>query len=315
MPLHPPAPWLRHHPRHWQPGTLDVPGLSAASQALHRRPEFEAALRHFAVCWQEGYASSPVLNSVMRNNARYVLLLACLWLDHVRDPALPGVSITPGRVLAFYERIDRQLVVGGPSRIKAILGHVRAAGLLQTSAVGGDARRRPLEPTAALREAMAGYVAGFLRGIAPMLPLPATPQQMVQTPGFVGELFTYRLSALLQERFSINQGLPVMTWVTNREKGYALLLSLVRTLVLLPDGSALASGVPRQMADLAGVSRGTARNFLQAFLDQGWMLALPGHQWQLQAHCMAEVLQWMGREFVWMHTLACAAWTAVTETE
>ncbi len=76
--LPPPAPSLRHHPQQWQAGTLDVAGLSAAAQVLAQQPGFDLALRHFAVCWQQGCDSSPVLNSVMRNNARYVLLLACI---------------------------------------------------------------------------------------------------------------------------------------------------------------------------------------------------------------------------------------------
>ena len=308
-PRPPPARWLRHHQRHWQAGTLDVAGLTEAASALSRQPGFELALRHFALSWQQGYDASPVLNSVMRNNARYVLLLACLWLDHVRDPALPGISVTPGRVLGFYERIDRGLVVGGPSRIKTILGHVRAAGLLQPSASPGDTRLRPLEPTPALRQAMAAYVVGFLHGIAPVLPLPAAPEAMVATPGFIGELFTYRLAALLHDRFSINQGLPALTWVTNREKGYPLLLSLVRHLRLHGDGTAQVAGVPQQMAAIAGISRGTARNFVLACIEQGWMLPGADHTYTLQPVFVSQLMQWMGREFVWMHTLACAAWT------
>jgi hypothetical protein len=155
---------------------------------------------------------------------------------------------------------------------------------------------------------MAGYVAGFLRGIAPVLPLPADPQAMVQTPGFIGELFTYRLSGLLHERFSINHGLPAMTWVTNREKGYPLLLMLLRTLKLQPDGSAITTGAPQQMADAAGISRNTARNFLLACLEQGWCVEGGPQVWILQPGFTAQMLQWMGREFLWMHTLASAAW-------
>lgn len=310
-PAEPPVPWLHDHPRDWRRGTLDAAALAAAAQALCGRAGFDLEVRRFAACWLQGYGSSPVLRTVMRNNARYVLLLACLWLDHARDPAMPEVSVTPGRVLGFYERIDHQLVVGGRSRIKTILGHVCAAGLLQPSEGRGDRRRRPLEPTPALREAMAGYVAGFLRGIEPALPLPASPRAMVAAPGFIGELFTYRLAALLHDRYSINQGLSPMTWVTNREKGYPLLQSLMRTLALQPDGSALTRGVPQQMADLAGISRGTARNFLQACVEQGWMQPHPQHVWQLQPAFMDAVMQWMGREFVWMHGLACAAWDAV----
>ena len=303
-----PVPWLRHHPSRWQAGTIDVDALTAAADALQRRPGFDLAVRHFALCWQRGYDASPVLNTVMRNNARFVLLLACLSLDHERDPDLPDVSITPGRLLNFYERIDHQLVVGGTSRIKTILGHVRAAGLLKQSAVDGDARRRPLEPTPLLRDAMAGWVSGFLFGIAPVLPLPADPRAMVRTPGFVGELFTYRLAGLLHEHFSINQGLPAMTWVTNREKGYPLLLALLRQLKVQDDGSAQTHGVPQQMAEVAGISRGTARNFLQTLVERQWIVGGDDHTWTLRPDFVAQLMQWMGREFLWMHTLASAAW-------
>jgi hypothetical protein len=303
-----PVAWLRHHPRDWRAGTIDVAGLSAAAGALAARPGFEAAMRHFADGWQAGYDATPVLGSVMRNNARYVLLLACLWLDHQRDPGQPGVSITPGRLLEFYARLDHRLVEGGSSRIKTILAHARTAGLLQPCAGHGDMRLRPLEPTPLLRRAMAGYVQGFLSGIAPTLPLPVPPQQMVDTPGFVPELFSYRMLPLLHERFSINQGLPALTWITNREKGYPQLLSLVRQMHTQPDGQVLTTGWPQQIATRVGVSRNSARNFLLAAVEQGWLAPAGEHRWALLPGFHAELLQWMGREFLWMHTLAVAAW-------
>jgi hypothetical protein len=307
-PLLPPVPWLRDHPRHWRAGTLDVPGLTAAAAALSQRPGFEAAMHQFADGWQAGYNATPVLGSVMRNNARYVLLLACLWLDHQRDASQPGVSITPGRVLDFYARLDHRLVEGGTSRIKTILAHARVAGLLQPGPGPGDARLRPLEPTPLLRQAMAGYVQGFLGGIAGALPLPATPQQMVEVPGFVPELFTYRMLPLLLERFAITQGLPAMNWITNREKGYPQLLSLVRHMQTQPDGQVLTEGWPQQIAARVGVSRGSARNFLVAAVEQGWLEPLGPRRWRMRPAFHAELLQWMGREFLWMHTLAVAAW-------
>ena len=307
-PLPAPVPWLRHHPRDWRAGTLDIPGLTAAAAALSQQPDFADGMRQFADGWQAGYNATPVLGSVMRNNARYVLLLACLWLDHQRDASLPGVSITPGRVLDFYARLDHRLVEGGASRIKTILAHARVAGLLQPAPGPGDARLRPLEPTPLLRRAMAGYVQGFLGGIAPTLPLPATPQQMVDTPGFVAELFTYRMLPLLHERFAITQGLPAMNWITNREKGYPQLLSLVRHMQVQPDGQVHTMGWPQQIAERVGVSRGSARNFLLAAVEQGWLEPLGPRQWRLRPAFHAELLQWMGREFLWMHTLAVAAW-------
>jgi hypothetical protein len=308
MNLAPPVPWLAHHPRDWRAGTVDVRGLTAAAAALAAQPGFQGAVRHFADCWQQGYDATPVLRSVMRNNARYVMLLACLWLDHRRVPAQPEISITSSRVVEFYERVDHRLIEGGTSRIKTILAHARAAHLLQPSPGAGDARLRPVEPTPLLHRAMGGYVLGFLRGIAPTLALPVSPEFMVATPHFVPELFTYRMLPLLHERFSINQGLPALTWITNREKGYPMLLALLRTMQTQADGRVLVCGVPQAMAARVGVSRGTARNFVQTALERGWMTQEREHEWALSPAFHAEVMQWMGREFLWMHTLAVAAW-------
>ncbi len=303
-----PVPWLRHHPSCWRKGTLDLPGLRSAADALRAQPGFASAVRHFATRWQAAYDASPVLTTVMRDNARYAMLVACLWMDHVRDPLHPADCITSSRLITFYGRVGCDLVTASPSRVKAMLGHARARGLLQSAPGPGDARRRPLEPTAALRDAMAGWVAGFLHGIGTLLPLPVTPEAMVARPGFIGELFTYRVTALLEDRFSINQGLPAIRWITDHEKGYHLFLSLMRGLQLQPDGTALTTAIPQALADHAGVSRSTARNFLQACMRQGWIAPGPGHGLVLKPAFVDEALHWMGLEFVWMHALALAAW-------
>lgn len=306
--LESPAPWLRHHPSAWRAGTLDLAGLRQAADALRRRPGFIEDVRHFAACWQAAYDSNPVLVSVMRNNARYVLLVACLWLDHVRDPRQPAESITRTRLIAFYERLGRGLVTASPWRVKAMLAHARARGLLQPVAHVGDARWHPLEPTPALQEAMACWVTGFLRGVAPVLPLPEPPEHMVQRPGLVSEIFTYRLNAFLEDRYAINQGLPAIRWFTDREKGYYMLLSVMRGLEEQADGSGVARVVPQHLADCAGVARTTVRNMIGACSEQGWFSLEPGHRLRLSPAFFDEVMHWFGLEFVWMHTLATAAW-------
>ena len=70
----------------------------------------------------------------------------------------------------------------------------------------------------------------------------------------------------------------------------------------------LTEGWPQQIAARVGVSRGSARNFLLAAVDQGWLDPLGPRRWRMRPAFHAELLQWMGREFLWMHTLAVAAW-------
>lgn len=309
--LESPAPWLRDHPARWRAGTLDVAGLRRAADALRARPGFDSAVRHFAACWQAAYDSNPVLVSAMRNNARYLMLVACIRLDHLRDPLHPGESITPTRLIAFYERIGREGITASPWRVKDMLAHARTRGLLQRVPQIGDARLRPLEPTPLLREALACWVAGFLRGLEPVLPLPEAPERMVERPGFVAELFTYRVSALVEDRYAINQGLPALRWITDREKGYHLFLSLMRGVELQGDGSAVTHCVPQVIADRARLARTTARNFLNGCIEQGWISPAPGHHLVLHPGFVDEALHWFGLEFVWMYTLAVAAWNRV----
>lgn len=304
--------WLHHHPADWAPGTLNRPGLQAEAAALRAQPGFAADARHFADRWLAAYDGNPTLHAVMRDTPRYLLLVASLRLAHVqaRDSAegsTPG--ITPSRLIDFLTGGGRQLASVSPSRVKAMLGHARAHGLLRPVNGRGDARQHPLEPTPLLDQAMAQWVTGFLRGIAPRMPLPAAPEAMVATPGFVGELFTYRLAAFVEDRFILSESVPALRWIMDRTKGYHLFLSMVRPMQCLPDGSALTLASPAVLATQSRVSRGTVQNFLLGCQQQGWMApAAQPQQWRLAPDFTAAALQWLALEFVWMHGLAQAAW-------
>jgi len=300
--------WLRQHPARWAPGTLDRAALHARASALAAEPGFDAEARHFAQCWQAAYDSSPALHTVMRNTPRYLLLVASLRLDHVRGSGTGG-GVTPGQLIELLTAGGRQLASASVSRVKAILGHARAHGLLRPVPGAGDARRRPLEPTALLRDAMAVWVTGFLRGLPPYLPLPASPETMVALPGFVGELFTYRLAGFVEDHYILSEGVPELRWIMDREKGYHLFLSLVRPMQIETDGSATTQVVQSAMAAQARVSRGTVQNFLHGCQLQGWLQ--PGAtvtEQRMSPAFTAAAMQWIALEFVWMHGLAVAAW-------
>lgn len=310
----PPLPaWLRHHPADWVPGTLDRAALQAAATALQLQPGFDADARHFAIHWQAAYDSSTTLHAVMRDTPRYLLLVACLRLAHTHAGSGDGqAGITPTRLTHFLTGGGRQLASISPSRVKVMLGHAKAHGLLQPVAGRGDARLHPLEPTPRLQGAMALWVTGFLHGIAPRMPLPCTPEAMVATPGFVGELFTYRLAGFVEDRFILSEGLPALRWIMDRTKGYHLFLSLMRRLQRQPDGTALTLAPPAALAAQSRVSRATVQNLLKGCQQQGWLTqdSTP-QQWRLSAGFTTEALHWMALEFLWMHGLAVAAWHRV----
>ena len=306
------AAWLRRHPAQWAAGTLDRSALLSAANALCVQPGFDAAARHFAKCWQAAYTGNPVLTSVMRNTARYLLLVACVRMDHLRGPALSGVEITPGRLIEFLTSGGRELASVSPSRVKAIIGHARAHGLLRSLSGPGDARQHPLEVTEKLRVAMGDWVAGFLRGIAPLRPLPAAPEEMVAMPGFIGELFTYRLAAFVEDHFILSELVPELRWIMDRERGYYLFLSLLRAMKLQADGSAVACCVRASMAAHAGLSRGTVRNFFEGCREQGWLQPEGAHhRLRLTPAFTRASLLWIALEFEWMDVLARSAWEQV----
>lgn len=261
QPAVPPAPipcWLHQHPPDWAPGTLNRAALQQAAAALRAEPGFDGHARHFAACWQAAYDGSTTLHAAMRDTPHDLLLVACLRLAHVqgRTPGAddhadgpPGVTRT--RLIHCLTRGGRELASVGPSHVKAMLGHARAHGLLRPVAGrGDDARLRPLKPTPLLQQAMSHWVAGFLRGIAPRMALPAAPQVMVARPGFLGELFTYQLAGFVEDRYILSEGLPALRWIMDRTKGYHLFLSLMRTVVCQADRTALALALalPADMA-------------------------------------------------------------------
>lgn len=307
------ARWLRHPPHGWQPGLLDRPALQEDAATLAARPGFDEVARRFAQCWIGTQDAQPALRTVLRNSSRYLLLVACMVLHHRRDPADPLSGITPSRVQEFFQQQARGRVDAGASQVKAMLGHARVHGLLQTVPGAGDARFRPLEPTPLLTGAMQQWVAGFLQAMEGSLPLPAAPGVIAAHPGLVGELFTYRLAALAQDRFVLTEGQDAVAWLMSRDRGYRLFLHLVCLMQVQPDGSALVSTGFGDLAARARISRNTVRNLFMDLQCQGWFSGgLASQQLQLDALHVSLALHWVALELVWMQGLACAAWQRLT---
>jgi hypothetical protein len=309
--------WLRAPPHLWQPGTLDRDALHAAADELARSPGFATAAAGFAVSWQAAYDGNATLRAVMRNSARYMFLVTCMYMHHCRRADDPGAGITVSRIIESYRGKERFGTVASPSRVKAFVAHCRQRGLLRPVCVpaaqaAGDARVRLLEPTPRLESSLGDWTLGFLRGIAPVLRLPAPPEVMLRQPGFVGELFSYRVSALVQDGFALPERHPLMQWIMSRERGYHVFLSLVREMRVLADGSALADIQPAVLARRAAVSRGTVLNLLDGCERQD-LLVREGacRRLHLQPAFVERSLQWIALEFLWMHGLAVAAWARV----
>lgn len=303
--------WLRTSPREWQPGTLDRAVLHAAGQRLARRPDFPERARVFARCWLQTQAAHPALGAVFRNSQRYLLLVNCLVLHHRRDPADPLSGITPGRMLAFFQQHGRGPVEGGATQVKAMLAHARLHGLLRPVSGAGDARYRPLEPTPLLLEIMRHWLAGFLRACEgdADLPLPAPVDRIVGVPGLVGEVFSHRLAAVREDRFTLLESFgQALGWVLRHDHGYRVFLQMTTDLQPQPDGTALVAISTSELAARAGVSRGTVRNLLADAQAQGWFAAAPPPRgWRLAADAVHTTLRWIALELQWMHGLACAA--------
>jgi hypothetical protein len=314
----PPAPgrppWLRDDPRFWRAGTLDRPGLQATAAALAREPGFDAWMRRFAECWLATQDMHPPLRAVFRNTPRYLLLVASLVLHHQRNPADPASGVTASRLLAFFDERVAPVLNTSAGQVKSMLAHARLSGFLQPQPGPADARLRPLQPSPLLRQVMSDWVAGFLRAMAdvPGLTLPVPPTELLATPGLVAEMFSYRLSAVGQDRFALYEGQPPLRWVLAHDGGYRVYLQLLSVARPQADGSALAPLSAAALARRAGVSRGTVRNLMADAAHQGWQAAIgaEGAGWHASADAVAVARHWVALELVWMHGLLLAAWTA-----
>lgn len=307
--------WLHDDPAHWRPGTLDRAALQADAAALAGRPGFDALAQRFARHWLATHEAHPALRAVMRNTPRYLALVCCLVLHHRRDPADPRSGITPGRVLDFFDQTARGAIDSGAWRVKSMLAHATARGLLRPVAGPGDARFRPMEPAPAMQLAMCQWVLGFLRAAEGVLPMPADPPALVAVPRLVGEVFSYRLAALNEDRFVLTEGMTAMRWVMQRDNGYSVFLRMLEAMQRAPDGSAHVPLQPTELAARAGVARATVRNLLADARAQGWLDdATPGIGLRLQPEPLRAGLHWIALELVWMHGLACAAWARLTRS-
>lgn len=303
--------WLRDPPREWRPGTLDRARLHDAGARLAARPGFSERARTFAGFWLQTQATYPALRAVFRNSLRYLLLVNGLVLHHRRDPADPLSGITPGRILAFFQQHGRGPLEGGASQVKAMLAHARLNGLLRPLAGAGDARYRPLEPTPLLQEIMQQWLAGFLLACEgdPDLLLPAPVECIVGEPGLVGEVFSHRLAAVSEDRYTLLESFGhALDWVLRHDHGYRVFLTMTAGMRWLPDTTVQVPFSTSELATRAGVSRGTVRNLLADAAAQGWFAAsAPARGWQLSADAAHATLRWIAMELVWMHGLACAA--------
>ena len=187
---------------------------------------------------------------MLRNTARYLLLVSSVVMHHRRDPSDPRSGITSSRVQEFFRQDLRGTFATSASQVKAMLAHARLHDLLQPVAGSGDSRYRPLEPSPRLIGILQDWVQAFLVATEGVdgLPLPASPAAMAARPGLVGEVFSYRIAALTEDRFILWQGIDALKWVIPRDYGYRVFLHMVAAMVPDPDGS---MRVPLTVTELA----------------------------------------------------------------
>lgn len=310
--------WLKHPPHRWQPGTLDRAALDAAATALAQGPGFDALARRFAERWLGTLDAHPELRAVFRNSARYLLLVQCVVLHHRRDAADPRSGPTPTALLDFYAHTLRGKLAVSRSQVQAMVAHARLLALLQAAETAADRRLQPLRPTPKLQRILQDWVAGFLQAAwgEPALRLPAPPQAMAAQPGLVGEMFSYRMAALREDRFVLWEAAPGMRWVLAHDYGYRAFLHLLQASRPQPDGTALVPLTTAELAARAGVARGTVRQLLAGAAAQGWFEAgAPPRHWRLSAEGVRMARHWVALELLWMHGLAGAAWERLTVPE
>lgn len=297
--------WLRADPRQWPPGTLDRGTLYAAAQQLAAHPAHGHAARHLAVEILRFLEDVPVAKRVVHDTPIYILLVFCMYLHHVRDPADPRSGVTlKGLRNLFAARGANSFA--GDSHIRDMLAWCRNRGLLQQAPPTGDRRVRPLEPTPQLVDMFQHWVQAFLRGSADLL-LPPLAPDVLPPPAVVYEILSYRIRCYARENFAPTERFPLIQEFMLHKHGYHVFLSLVESMRVEADGASAPLTVSG-LAQRFGIARGTVRNALEPAEKQG-LLALRGEDGsvQLDPAFVALALQWMAFEATYMHGLISAA--------
>lgn len=296
--------YLRDAPYAWREGVLDRLGLEQQAQQMMEGADFDIQRQRFAHYMLQTYTSNWALDRVMRDHARFAFLSFAMYLHH-HAPQTGGITYTGLRDLFECGRLTQAGVLASPSRIKAMLMLSRVAGHLKHApqGMGADRRVKALQPTDKLLVPANQWLAGFLLSMQGSLPMAASAQELIDTPGLMVEVLSYNVLAYMHDHFTLHESFQSVQRFMQRDSGYLVLMALMQSMTRdAQSGLWHANAEPHALAKQFRASRGAVRNALGDCVAQGWITLRErgGRDWMLSDAFVQQSKRWAAYEMIWM---------------
>jgi hypothetical protein len=239
--------------------------LLLEAERFRTHPAFPDAVRLYAERLLGVYDRQPLLNRLIREEARWVISGFALYLHFTRDPA----DLTSGATLGRLQALSAAHGLASPSRVATLIALMRVGGFLVQTTTQTDRRVRRLEPTEAMLAYARPWLAANLDAIRLLSPDSAFYDQLDHDTDFIGRFYR-EAGTLFMSGVRVMDAVPGIRLFSGRDAGYMILLRLwlsdpdrafpPRRLVVLPY---------EELARTFGVSRSHVRKLMEAAAAHG----------------------------------------------
>jgi hypothetical protein len=309
--------YLLDAPHAWYKGFLDRQALQDQALRLIQTDNFQSKCRYFAQAKLDVFTSHWALDRVMRDDSRFAMLSFMLYLHH-HAAQTGGITYTGLKNLFEHGEHLPTGILASSTRIKALLNIARITGHLvpgssrETMRGTMDRRTKTWAPTQKLIEPSTAWLQACIGGLQGALPLAATAEELMATPGLLAEVLSYNVKAYLHDDFLLYESFDSVRRLMQRDGGYLVLMQLLLTTRQdSATGRWHADAQPHALSKRFRVSSGTLRNALKDCVDSGWLVqAAPGgSDWLVKDDFVQQCQRWAAYEMLWMAGNVNAAFT------
>jgi hypothetical protein len=261
--------------------------MASSTLAVMADGEFESLLRRFCRLVVDAYSREPRL-------IRAIGDIGSLFTVAVIVAKQGGRGVT----LADVQRVICNRLAS-PRRVRAIVDGLERTHAVTRTMGNDDFRRRQVVISGWLPHALMTWGNAYARSASAYLsaaagtPLAANLWAMQFLSGWA--------EAYERFNFLIADGYPVVLMLTDHFAGHPMLLQMIGSAVLLPDGTAVASLSRKAAARSFGLSRAHFTMLLAKCERFGWMTREgKGTRIVMAEHVYRELRSWVAREIAWV---------------
>lgn len=231
-------------------------GLQQRRDEYLAHPRFAEARRAHVVGYLEVYSGEPMLNKLLVEASRHIVITFVMCLDSAQRPDDPETWLTLGKL----QDVVTAYKVGSPGLVEAIVQRMLDRGLLSSHPAPGDRRKRILAPTEAMLAHDLDLIAAQALPCSLLAPGPVLALALARDREMQRAVRVASLSAF-GEAMAMLQRHPEILPLIMRDSGMMVLLSLMRRALDTPSGN-MASSSYADTASRFGISRTHVREIV-----------------------------------------------------